>query len=253
MQQIDQLGTIYDSILILDFGSQYSHLIARRVRELGVYCELHPCNVALKSINFSPKGFFFHFCFCYFFEFLITIFFFFNLGIILSGGPYSVYDTDAPHVDKEVWNLNVPILGICYGLQVLFTFFLFNSKKYSILFISFFFKKKIRKLLGLLEEKSLLLINVNTEKHLFNYVMEVIHFLKDSPEILKSVFFFFFFFLKSIPFYNLIIFFLISTFLKVWMSHGDQLSKLPKDFKTSAITTTSPHTAISCTEKNIYG
>lgn len=84
----------HDAVLILDFGSQYSHLIARRIRELGVYCELHSCLVDIETIKtFAPKG------------------------IILSGGPSSVYDSDAPHATKEIWNLGLPVLGICYGLQ----------------------------------------------------------------------------------------------------------------------------------------
>ncbi len=88
-----EISAIFDSILILDFGSQYSHLIARRIRELGVYCELLPCTVKLADLKFAPKG------------------------IILSGGPSSVYDADAPHADKSIWTMNIPILGICYGLQ----------------------------------------------------------------------------------------------------------------------------------------
>ncbi|KAL4065015.1 hypothetical protein V8B97DRAFT_1985030 [Scleroderma yunnanense] len=83
----------FDTILILDFGSQYSHLITRRCRELNVYAELMPCTTLLKDIHFKPKG------------------------IILSGSPYSVYDADAPHVDPAIFDLGVPILGICYGLQ----------------------------------------------------------------------------------------------------------------------------------------
>ncbi|KAI6164589.1 GMP synthase [Pisolithus thermaeus] len=83
----------FNTILILDFGSQYSHLITRRCRELNVYAELMPCTVLLKDISFKPKG------------------------IIFSGSPYSVYDADAPHVDPAVFELGVPILGICYGLQ----------------------------------------------------------------------------------------------------------------------------------------
>ncbi|KAI8904757.1 class I glutamine amidotransferase-like protein [Gorgonomyces haynaldii] len=83
----------YDSILILDFGSQYTHLIARRIREFGVYCELYACNTPLSKIPFKPKG------------------------IILSGGPYSVYENGSPHVDTAIWDLKVPVLGICYGLQ----------------------------------------------------------------------------------------------------------------------------------------
>jgi GMP synthase (glutamine-hydrolysing) len=83
-------------ILILDFGAQYSQLIARRVRESHVYCELHPADVSMEVIReFQPAG------------------------IILSGGPSSVLDDDAPDLDPGVLELGVPILGICYGLQLL--------------------------------------------------------------------------------------------------------------------------------------
>ncbi|KXN72619.1 GMP synthase [Conidiobolus coronatus NRRL 28638] len=88
---------IYDTVLILDFGSQYSHLITRRVREAGVYCELLPCTQKISELSFQPKG------------------------VILSGSPYSVFAEDAPHVDPAVFDLGVPILGICYGLQELTT------------------------------------------------------------------------------------------------------------------------------------
>ncbi|GAK67984.1 GMP synthase [Moesziomyces antarcticus] len=83
----------YDSILILDFGSQYSHLITRRCRELNVYCEMLPCTQKIKDLDWKPKG------------------------IILSGSPYSVYDDIAPRVDPDVFTAGVPVLGICYGLQ----------------------------------------------------------------------------------------------------------------------------------------
>ncbi|KAH9944833.1 GMP synthase [Amylocystis lapponica] len=83
----------FDTVLILDFGSQYSHLITRRCRELNVYAELMPCTQKIDDLKFKPKG------------------------IILSGSPYSVYDADAPHVDTAIFSLGVPILGICYGLQ----------------------------------------------------------------------------------------------------------------------------------------
>ncbi|KAF7374112.1 hypothetical protein MSAN_00292300 [Mycena sanguinolenta] len=83
----------FDTILILDFGSQYSHLITRRCREHNVYAELLPCTTQMKDVKFKPKG------------------------IILSGSPYSVYDKDSPHADPAIYDLGVPILGICYGLQ----------------------------------------------------------------------------------------------------------------------------------------
>ena len=93
----------YDSILILDFGSQYTQLIARRIRELNVYCEIHPFNYEIEKIrNFKPKG------------------------IILSGGPSSVYDKDAPKIEKDIFDLNVPVLGICYGIQLIV--YLFGGK-----------------------------------------------------------------------------------------------------------------------------
>ena len=84
-----------DLVLILDFGSQYTQLIARRVREQKVYCEIHPCTIELDKIkDLAPRA------------------------IILSGGPASVYDEGAPHIDKRVFDLGVPILGICYGMQL---------------------------------------------------------------------------------------------------------------------------------------
>jgi GMP synthase (glutamine-hydrolysing) len=83
-------------VLILDFGSQYTQLIARRVRELKVYCEIHPYLMPLPEIKkFAPQG------------------------IILSGGPRSVYEADAPTLDPAVFDLGVPVLGICYGIQLL--------------------------------------------------------------------------------------------------------------------------------------
>jgi GMP synthase (glutamine-hydrolysing) len=89
----DEPHKIFDTILTLDFGSQYSHLITRRLRELNVYSEMLPCTQKLADLSWKPKG------------------------IILSGGPYSVYQADAPHVDPAIFELGVPILGICYGLQ----------------------------------------------------------------------------------------------------------------------------------------
>ncbi|MDY6864129.1 MAG: glutamine-hydrolyzing GMP synthase [Thermodesulfobacteriota bacterium] len=85
-----------EQILILDFGSQYTQLIARRIRECQVYCEIYPFNIPLKEIiKLGPKG------------------------IILSGSPSSVYDVKAPFISKEIFHLNIPILGICYGMQLI--------------------------------------------------------------------------------------------------------------------------------------
>jgi GMP synthase (glutamine-hydrolysing) len=83
-------------ILILDFGSQYTQLIARRVREAHVFCELHPYDMSMAAIqSFAPTG------------------------IILSGGPLSVYEAGAPSVAGELFELGVPVLGICYGMQLM--------------------------------------------------------------------------------------------------------------------------------------
>ena len=85
-----------DKILILDFGSQVTQLIARRIRELNVYCEIHPYDVTSEFIqHFAPHG------------------------IILSGGPNSVYETDTPEAPSIVFTLGVPVLGICYGMQTM--------------------------------------------------------------------------------------------------------------------------------------
>jgi GMP synthase (glutamine-hydrolysing) len=82
-------------VLILDFGSQYTQLIARRVRELRVYCEIHPCSMGVAAIEaLAPPA------------------------IILSGGPASVFEEGAPSVDPRIFELGVPVLGICYGMQL---------------------------------------------------------------------------------------------------------------------------------------
>lgn len=85
-----------EKILILDFGSQYTQLIARKVREVGVFAEIHPFSIEKEKIaELSPKG------------------------IILSGGPSSVYADGAPHPKFNVFELGIPVLGICYGLQLI--------------------------------------------------------------------------------------------------------------------------------------
>ncbi len=85
-----------DLVLVLDFGAQYTQLIARRIRELRVYCEIHPCTLPLDQIRaMNPRA------------------------IVLSGGPASVYGKDAPTVDPKLFELGVPVLGICYGVQLI--------------------------------------------------------------------------------------------------------------------------------------
>ena len=83
-------------IIVLDFGGQYNQLIARRVRESGVYCEVHPYKISMEELRKkNPKG------------------------IILTGGPNSVYGEDGLFPDEGLWNLDIPILGICYGAQLM--------------------------------------------------------------------------------------------------------------------------------------
>ncbi len=87
---------MHQKILILDFGSQYTQLIARRVRETYVYCEIHPYDISPQLVKeFAPKG------------------------IILSGGPASVAEDETPRAPQNVFELGVPVLGICYGMQTM--------------------------------------------------------------------------------------------------------------------------------------
>ena len=84
-----------ERVLVLDFGGQYNQLIARRVREQNVYCDLVPCDMTIQKIKeYAP------------------------IGIIFTGGPNSVYDKNSPKVDKEIFDLGIPVLGICYGCQL---------------------------------------------------------------------------------------------------------------------------------------
>src|SRR5215475_12125837 len=90
------MSSKFETILILDFGGQYTQLIGRRIREANVYSEIVPFNTPLEKIRaIGPKG------------------------LILSGGPASVYEKDAPISDPGVFKLDVPILGICYGMQLI--------------------------------------------------------------------------------------------------------------------------------------
>lgn len=86
----------HERVLVLDFGGQYNQLIARRVREQSVYCDLKPCDMTIEEITqYAPKG------------------------IIFTGGPNSVYDENSPHIDPEIFRLGIPVLGICYGAQLM--------------------------------------------------------------------------------------------------------------------------------------
>jgi len=86
----------HEKVLVLDFGGQYNQLIARRIRDLKVYCDLKPCDMTIDQIKeYAP------------------------IGIVFTGGPNSVYDSSSPHVPEEIFSLGIPILGICYGCQLI--------------------------------------------------------------------------------------------------------------------------------------
>jgi GMP synthase (glutamine-hydrolysing) len=162
-----------ESILILDFGSQYTQLIARRVRELNVYCEIHPFNIPVQKIKeFNPRG------------------------IIFSGGPSSVYAKDAPISDKQIFDLSVPVLGICYGLQLIA---FQNGGEVN---------KAARREFGRAE------------------------LLMDSRDDL---------------FKN------IEGATNVWMSHGDEVTKIPLGFEKIAHSANASICAIRNKSKNIFG
>lgn len=162
-----------ESILILDFGSQYTQLIARKVREIGVYAEIHPFSISQKEFDkINPAG------------------------IILSGGPSSVYAEGAPIPGIDVFTQNVPVLGICYGLQLIAYQ---NGGQVD---------KAARREYGSAK------LNV-----------------RDGSGILNN----------------------IDSGSRVWMSHGDSLTKLPQGFEIIADSENSPICAISNPERNIYG
>ena len=159
-------------IIIINFGAQYCHLIARRVRDLGVYSEIKPYDISVSEIRkIKPKG------------------------IILSGGPSSVNDEGSPLIDKKIFDLGIPVLGICYGHQL----------------IGKYFGKTIQSKVKEYGKKSLL--------------------IKENGDLLKK----------------------LGKKEQVWMSHGDKVAELPKDFKILAKTDTCPIAAFENLGKKIYG
>jgi GMP synthase (glutamine-hydrolysing) len=161
-----------DQILILDFGSQYTQLIARRLRGLRVYCEILPFSAPAEDIlSRSPRG------------------------IILSGGPSSVYDKDAPRPDPAIFNLGVPVLGVCYGMQLL-------AREYG---------GKVSKA-------------VKRE-----YGFSKLNVLKGS-RLLKG----------------------IKGPVNVWMSHGDEVGKVPPGFRVTARASGSDISAMENPEAGHY-
>jgi GMP synthase (glutamine-hydrolysing) len=160
--------------LILDFGSQTTQLIARRVRESHVYCEIHPFNMTLEEVrNFKPKG------------------------IILSGGPSSVHDVGAPLADPAIFGLQIPLLGICYGMQLMA-----HQLGGAV-------EKALRR------EYGSAAIDIDVPADLFH-------------DIEKSG-------------------------VRVWMSHGDRILKLPPSFRIMAHSDNSPTAAMGDPSRHLYG
>eukprot|EP00403_Amphidinium_massartii_P028059 CAMPEP_0178398758 /NCGR_PEP_ID=MMETSP0689_2-20121128/14935_1 /TAXON_ID=160604 /ORGANISM="Amphidinium massartii, Strain CS-259" /LENGTH=548 /DNA_ID=CAMNT_0020019525 /DNA_START=63 /DNA_END=1709 /DNA_ORIENTATION=- len=169
-----------DRILVVDFGSQVSHLICRRVREANVYCELRSCLVkAEEVVEFKPTG------------------------IILSGGPHSVYDADGPHLKEEVWKLiqekQLPVLGICYGLQEM-CFHLGGA------------------------------VEPGKKREFGHAEVQV-----SNSELFKNI---------QLSANGLV---------KVWMSHGDKVTKLPAGFQRVAHTPSCEFAAVENVESKMWG
>lgn len=163
----------YDKILVIDFGSQYNQLIARRIREMNVYSELISCHTKASTIKNDPSV----------------------KGIILSGGPKSVYEENSFTCDEEIFKLNIPILGICYGMQ----------------YIAYKFGGNVQTL--------------NNKE-----------FGKQEISTVEST--------------------LFAGFPKkqnVWMSHGDQVTSLPEDFKVIASSETTDICAFENERLGLYG
>ncbi len=163
-----------ERILILDFGSQYTQLIARRIRESHVYCEIHPFNIGPEKIKaFGAKG------------------------IVLSGGPSSVHDEGAPLADPGVFSLGVPVLGICYGMQLMA-----HQMEGAV-------EKADRREYGPatidLDASSLLFLDVEREN------------------------------------------------VRVWMSHGDRILRLPPGFSILAHSENSPVAAMGDSSRRLFG
>jgi len=185
---------VQERVLVIDFGSQVSHLICRRVREAGVYCELRSCLLSVEEVrSFSPKG------------------------VILSGGPHSVYDADAPHLGKEVWAFmekqRLPIFGICYGLQ-----------------------EMCHTLGGKVEP--------GTKREFGNAELTLRDDLamngaangkraRGTSKLFAGI--------ES------------ATSLKVWMSHGDKVTTLPEDFMQIARTSSCENAAVESQSRRMWG
>jgi len=163
-----------ERILVLDFGSQYTQLIARRIRESHVYCEIHPFNIGMDRIRaFGARG------------------------IILSGGPSSVHDEGAPLVDPAIFTLGVPVLGICYGMQLMAHQLEGAVEKAD--------RREYGSAIIDLDAASMLFLDVEREN------------------------------------------------VRVWMSHGDRILRLPPGFSVLAHSENSPIAAMGDSARHLFG
>jgi GMP synthase (glutamine-hydrolysing) len=166
-----------DAILVLDFGGQYCHLIGRRIREFNVYSEIVPSDITLKELHeIDPR---------------------LNIkGLILSGGPSSVYEQNSPKIDQRILDTAIPVLGLCYGHQL----------------IAYLFGGEVKH--GIKQEYGI--ANITIDK---------------SIDVLKG----------------------LNHTERVWMSHGDTVQNLPKDFEVLAHSENCPVAAFRYMKKTIYG
>ncbi len=177
-------------IAVLNFGGQYCHLIARRIRDFGVYSEIYPCNISYEKLKvIKPEG------------------------IILSGGPASVYEPLSPHMDKRILDLEIPVLGICYGLQLIAQY------------------ENGTVLGGKLKEFGKRFLKVKKTGRLLKGLSKFSG--SRAPREPKNGKF--------------------SGKEQVWMSHGDLVTKLPKDFEVLASTDSCPIAAFENNNDRLYG
>jgi len=181
-------------ILVIDFGSQVTHLICRRVREAGVYCELRSCLVKATEVReFKPTG------------------------LILSGGPYSVYDAEGPHLDKGIWDymkeVSLPALGICYGLQEMCQ--AFGGK-----------------------------VEPGHKREFGNAQMSVREDVAFNGATMAK---------RSRGHSTLFDGIESASGLPVWMSHGDKVTKLPDGFVSIGYTSNTEFAAVEHHERHLYG
>jgi GMP synthase (glutamine-hydrolysing) len=181
-----------EKVLILDFGSQYTMLIARRVRELKVYCEIHPCTMPLDDVRaFNPKA------------------------VILSGGPASVLTPDSPRCAAEVFEMGAPVLGICYGLQLMAQVLGGAVEKSS--------EREYGPAALVIDDDSDLFAGISAAAPEGADAKKLHH---DGGAEGEGV--------------------------RVWMSHGDRIKKIPPGFKPIAHSGNSPVAAMKNAERRLY-